>query len=196
MAWSHAEDRRVVLWLAHCESVIWPGLKKKIVFQLFMCLRPELSGINDCFGWVLFGFHLDMLSKNPVLRALFEIQKAHQDLFSSQQRARKKAKKCSEKCSLVISSFSRHSLRTMKKHTDGLLWVSGSYTEHTAICHLAQTQLLFLCHYTGLKMNSIKAVKVGVRAWKSPRYEHLYIDFSIVKAVWCIYIFMYMWSSW
>lgn len=64
-------------------------------------------------------------------------------------------------------------LRGRRENKSG---ASGSCREHAVICHLAQNQLSDFWPYTGLKMNSIKAVKVGVHPWRSQRHQHLCLD--------------------
>lgn len=155
--------------------------KKDCCQEIFMCSRQELLGINDRFGWFALVFVLIYFANIQFLERSSKFRK-HKRIYSvTSKEQEKNARNCSEKC-----LFSRCSPRTTKKHMDNLLWARWSDREHTEICHLAQTQLLFLCHYTGLKTKSIKARKVGVQPWSLRDTSISILIFAIVLLVFIV----------
>lgn len=92
MASSHTENRILVLRLMHCDSVTRLHLKKLVVRRLSGARGKSYWGLMAALiGFVWFS-PPDIFCKHPVLRVLFEIQTAQQDLFGNQQRANKSKK--------------------------------------------------------------------------------------------------------
>lgn len=92
MASSHTENRILVLRLMHCNSVTRLHLKKLVVRRLLGARGKSYWGLMAALRGFVWFSPPDIFCKHPVLRVLFEIQTAQQDLFSNQQRAKKKRK--------------------------------------------------------------------------------------------------------